>query len=773
MGKMNAAVACVAIALAIVFAALIPTAYAQTEAQAASGPPLDIAIFVSTRKDLCHARGYVAATRRLATRTQNKINARGGINGRPIELKFFDNQRDTAKTIANVREALTGPNLLAMIGLTSSTRGEATFKELGSEIGKSGVPFISHISVSDIFKDQTNVFSTRPAQEVERIPVMVKFISQVGYSSVAFLGRKSAAYIEAIGSGLKKALGPSRLVSDLRITRHGSARRGKLDEAELAAAIEEIETKQPALIVLAVGSSLSGKVLETLKSAGTSPAILLVGNLDRIPDRITRNYPNAIYQLTWNRPPEVEYDTVRSVISEGEPTDWLFEGRKIPEAPGWKDDTCPADYVPDALSETNLRAVAFGSQFADMVRLVAASATRAGRRAKLAQMRTTVLNELANTYTAGKGAYKGTFENWSFHADSRARAKTPFIIILPQGLGRTQLAPFQYIRTRTGALRLVDTLYLDIDLIRAYNIDNNEKSFFAQFYVAMRVSDRIDISDLAFTNAFLDPRTNGPLISITTVHPGGKSDAYPETMRIYRVNGRFRFNPDFAAYPFDAQRFTIDIQPKSGDKPFVIQPPPLKLRDKVVLVEGWDPTNQYVSYVDDFVPVIDAYTLEPSIVPYFRTRFVWQMKRETTDYYLRVVVPLAFILIVAYLSIFIPQTHLEAIVTIQVTALLSAVALYLSLPQIDSDTATLSDRIFVVDYMMVSLMIVISILRINVRVAKYRWLNGLLSFTHIVAIPMLIGVVFLFILKAVPLDSLDGLPGLEALRTFISQHVKL
>jgi hypothetical protein len=136
-------------------------------------------------------------------------------------------------------------------------------------------------------------------------------------------------------------------------------------------------------------------------------------------------------------------------------------------------------------------------------------------------------------------------------------------------------------------------------------------------------------------------------------------------------------------------------------------------------------------------------------------------------------VPLAFILIVAYLSIFIPQTHLEAIVTIQVTALLSAVALYLSLPQIDSDTATLSDRIFVVDYMMVSLMIVISILRINVRVAKYRWLNGLLSFTHIVAIPMLIGVVFLFILKAVPLDSLDGLPGLEALRTFISQHVKL
>ena len=57
------------------------------------------------------------------------------------------------------------------------------------------------------------------------------------------------------------------------------------------------------------------------------------------------------------------------------------------------------------------------------------------------------------------------------------------------------------------------------------------------------------------------------------------------------------------------------------------------------------------------------------------------MKRQTTDYFLRVVVPLGFILIVAYLSIFIPRAHFEAIVTIQVTALLSAVALYLALPK--------------------------------------------------------------------------------------------
>jgi len=116
---------------------------------------------------------------------------------------------------------------------------------------------------------------------------------------------------------------------------------------------------------------------------------------------------------------------------------------------------------------------------------------------------------------------------------------------------------------------------------------------------------------------------------------------------------------------------------------------------------------------------------------------VWLMKRQTTDYYLRVVVPLAFILIVAYLSIFIPLSHFEAIATIQVTALLAAVALYLSLPKLDTDAATVSDRIFVFNYMAVSLMIVVSILRVNRFVAARSWLAGALGLIHVAVIPLL------------------------------------
>ena len=749
--------------------ALLEPARAQDEAIAA-GPALNVTLLVDSDVERCYDRGYADAIRRLAGIEQDKINADGGIAGRPLELTILDGRRDIETTTKNLRGALSMPELLAVIGLTSSTRGKAVFKALGKEIGESKAPFISHISVAEIFKDYPHVYSTRPSQEAERVPVMAAFIAASGFESVAYLGRTEAAYIEAIAAGMKASDIGDRIIVDHRVPRVGRGIWGKLDADALNAAVADMKTKDAKLVTVAVGTSRTHEVLEALMAASYTPTILLVGDVARIAPEVTRRYPNAIYQLNWDRVPEADQDAIRSVVTKSNPEDWVFGGTKIPEAPGWKNGSCPEEFFAEPFSNTNLRAIGLGAQYADMVNLVVAAARKAGRSAKLDQMRQSVLHVLKTKYVAGKGAFKGRFQNWSFHAGSRVRAQTPFVIILPQGLGRTQLAPVQFVRTRAGNLRRIDTLYVDIDLIRAYGIDSNEKSFFAEFYMAMRATDRLDLKDIAFTNAFIDPRTNGPHLSTETVHPGGESDAYPASMRIYRISGRFRFTPDFSAYPFDSQKFSIDIQPKNRDKPFVVQSPPLELRDQELAVDGWRTANQYVSFIRDFVPVVDAFTHEASIVPFYQTRFVWQMKRETTDYYLRVVVPLAFILIVAYLSIFIPQGHLEAIVTIQVTALLSAVALYLSLPQIDSDTATISDRIFVLDYMMVSIMIVISILRINVRVAKLGWLNKMLTFTHIVVIPAIVLIAVGMILRALPVETITELltlAKLEGLKEYV------
>lgn len=747
-------------------------ARAADEAVAASGPPLYVALFMNADHSRCYDNGYGLAIQRLAEIAADQMNRRGGVRGRRIALKYFDNGGDAKKAIADVRAALAQNDLLAMIGLSSSTRAEKVFEAVGDEIGRSGVPFLLHASVRSIFAPYLNVYSTRPAQEVERVPAMARFMEAINVRTTAFLGRAERSYVTAVADGLRVMLPPGSVLFDRRLHVRESARGEVLDDAELDAAIEALRADPPDMLVVGVGSRLTDNVIRRLQAEKVTPPLFIVGRVE--PEMLdpAAPYPNAIYGMDWATVPEVESDRVFDVISRGKPEDWRFAGRTRADAEAWRKNDCDrifANGPPDTFSRLNVNAVQRGALYADMVKLVATSAARvgerhgAGRGVKAGRVidayRAQVLEDLGKTYTVGRGMFRGTFENWSFHPQSRVRAQTPFVAILPQGLGRKQLAPTQFVRLRDGSLKAIETLYLDIDLIRTHSVDNNKKSFFAEFYVAMRVSDRLAIEDITFTNAFLDPRavrdeqTNGRELTIEVIHPGGRSDAYPPDMRIYKVSGRFRFTPDFSQYPFDTQQFSIDLQPKSGDKTFIIQPPPLELRDRDVISEGWEPDGQYVSFVEDVVPVVDAFTHQPSIVPFFNVRYVWQMKRETTDYYIRTIVPLGFILIVAYLSIFIPKSYVEAIVTLQVTALLSAVALYLSLPAIDTDVATISDQIFMFVYMMVSVMIMVSILRINARLSKLGWMEHVLGFTHIVILP---GVLVLLVLYLTKSDLLEG-----------------
>jgi hypothetical protein len=766
---------------ALVFAAMAAasTTQAADEAVAAAGPPLNVALFVNSSTIQCYNSGRVEATKRLATLAATQINTRGGVRGRPIKLSIYDNQGSTEKALTNAKEALRKKDLLALIGLENTERAAKVFDVVSKSQLSKEIPFISNVTVSDVLKGHPNVFSTRPAQETERVPVMVEFFKVTGIKTIGFLGRTGRRYVEAIGGGLKAKMEPDQVLFDHRIDVRGKGNNEKLDTKQLDAAIADLELNPPDMLVVSVGTTLTDDVLRRLKNVKTQPPVFMVGWLSKDLFNLKDPYPQPVYGIDWATVPEVQSDRLFNVLGRGAPKDWFFAGRQAASAEVWRANDCNRyykNYVPEPFSGANIAAAKEGALFADMIKLVAASAaktgtsldiggTYSGKTTSISKYRQAILKDLGQTYSAGRGAFKGIFENWSFHAKHRVRAQTPLIVILPHTLGRKQLAPVQFVRLRNGRLKPVETLYLDLDLIRTYSVDNNNKSFFAEFYLAMRVSDKISIEDITFTNAFLDPRasrttlSNGREISIDVLHKGGKSDAYPTDMRMYKVSGRFRFKPDFSQYPFDAQQFSIDLQPKSGDKTFIIQPPPPNLRDRVVASEGWMPDKQYVSFVEDFVPVVDAFSHVPSIVPFYNVRYVWHMKRETTDYYIRVVVPLLFILIVAYLSIFIPRTHLEAIVTIQVTALLSAVALYLSLPQIDTDTATISDRIFMFDYMMVSLMIVISILRINARVMRNPWIGKSLQFIHIVLVPLVLFGLVLYITKSELLSAFADMPG--------------
>lgn len=708
------------------------------EAEAASGPPFEVPVFMSSRPDECYDRGNNAAIRRLIAHEQDRINRRGGIAGRPVHAIFMDDERDEAKSAQNVVSALGESNTLAMIGMSGSTRPKSVFDKMGKEIGASGIPFLSDVSVNTIFADYQNVFTTRASQDDDRMPIVEQFVKKIGYQRIGFIGVKD--FFGSVSSG--EAL--AKLFAD-RGGLHGNElltpADGRLVADDITTAVQRVKAADPDIIYLGVGGANAAQIISALVSSGFTPGLFLASNVDNVPDAAKGSYPNAIYGIDWETPPEVYNNRIRTRLGQNGAQDWIFEGAKNGKAPGWKDGSCkeraPVEF-PDAFAADNLKAITVGSQFADMLSLVVTAARTGEKTTDIGRLRRRILEHLANSYAAGKGEFRGTFDNWSFVSGTRAAARTPFIVILPQGLGRTQLAPLQFMRTKDGGLRQIETLYVDIDLVKLHRVDENGNSFYADFYLAMRDAPDVSIERLDFTNAYIDTETGGRQLTIETVHPGGKSDVYPTAMKIYKVSGRFLFQPWLGHYPFDSQRFSIDISPKNGLSPFIVQPPPLALRDQGQIADGWDPKAQFVGYERDSLPVVDAFTHAPTAVSFFKTSYAWQMQRQTTDYFLRVAVPLAFILFVAYLSIFIPRTNFEAIVTIQVTALLSAVALYLSLPQLDSNAATLSDKAFVFAYMVISLMIGVSILRVMDFVTKRPSAERTLAAIHLAAIPLIV-----------------------------------
>jgi hypothetical protein len=721
------------------------SAGSRAQAQADPGPATQspsIAIFLSSRKDQCYESGITDAIGQLTRAEQKRINASGGVLRRPLDLQFLDDQQDDGRAVANMKQALANPNTIAMIGLTQAARAKAVFDAVGSDISASGVPFLSDITVNSIFEKQSNVFTMRPAQDDQRVPVIEAFIKERAIKRPAFVGLKDQLFSSSLGDGLKNST-VVRLVADHRLAQ-------KADPATAAEVVADLKQKDADLVILAVGGARTTEILAALAAAGVTPALFVTGNIDTMIGRSGGEYPGDIFQLAWDNLPNVFSDRLRARVARNGLEKWIFEGAKVPEAPGWKTGECkerPAA-VPDVFDSRNMLAIGRGTQYADMVALVAEALKSADPGASTGALRAHLLKQLNTTYAAGRGAFRGSFENWSFRPGSRSADRTPFVVMRPNGLGASQLAPLQFLRLRTNGLRKIDTLYLDVDLIRTYRVDDNDKSFFADFYLSMR-GNNASIRQLDFANGFVDPKTNDRQITVRTLHEAGPSEIYPPDMNIYMVSGKFEFEPRLSNYPFDTQRFAITIQPKSGEAPFIVQPPPASLRDKGVEADGWIPVEQYVGYDENFVPTIDATTYRQSVVPFYRASYVWLMQRQTADYYLRVVVPLAFIVFVAYMSIFIPLNHFEAIVTIQVTALLSAVALYLALPKVDAgDGTTISDRVFLFAYSAVSLMIVISILRRSGPVALSRWVGKTLGVVHIVVIPLMVAAMTLYVYRA-------------------------
>lgn len=214
-------------------------------------PPLKLAIFVSTRGDLCFDPGDVAAITHMAREAEARVNSSFGIAGRRLEVELFDDDANPKLTVANVRSVLADPRAVAMIGLTNTQRAKEVFDKAGGEIKTAGIPWLSNISVNSLFEEYPTVFTMRGAQEDDSIPVLARFVQTRQAKRLAFVAVKDQIFSAALLDGLKARLGAEAFVADYRFT----LKDDKIVEAEIAAMVETLKQASPDFVFLNLGTT--------------------------------------------------------------------------------------------------------------------------------------------------------------------------------------------------------------------------------------------------------------------------------------------------------------------------------------------------------------------------------------------------------------------------------------------------------------------------------------------------------------------------------------
>ncbi|MCH9765156.1 MAG: ABC transporter substrate-binding protein, partial [Alphaproteobacteria bacterium] len=526
-------------------------------ALSADGPGYTVAVHISSSPDNNSGPEEVFAIQDFVKRRAEMINAQGGIKGRPLNIKFFDDKTDVEKTKANVDKALRDPRLLAMVGIWNSTRGS----QVMDQVGRSGKALISELSVEDLFSQHRNIYTlTRSVSDEE--DVFVSF-AQKHFQRLAFIGLDNDLYTRAFYERLSAPDAKVPIVSSLWI-------KGQVEQqwADVDRTIADIKSKNADVLFLSVGSTRGAKLLQRLAEQNVSiPVFIALGSINGVVTHPTgggKLYAGAFYEIAEGGIANLNNERLEQLMRS-------------------------PDRMP-AVRSYSPYAVGYGARYADLVAMLAEFA-EASPSANPARMADHIVDELAKL-RKGQRVWRGWAQDWTF-TDARASGEHSLLVWQPPAASKSILAPEQFVRAG-GTVHSVPVLYVHLDMVSISHVDSNDRSFEAEFFFTMRAKKQIPISEIEFTNAMRGARAAEPLINVRRVHQETATGPDDLVSRIYKVSGRFRFEPDLRKYPFDQQIFSISFQPATMDAAFFLQPPSDKVRSKSFSVDGWKIASHYV-----------------------------------------------------------------------------------------------------------------------------------------------------------------------------------
>src|SRR5690606_2445291 len=146
----------------------------------------------------------------------------------------------------------------------------------------------------------------------------------------------------------------------------------------------------------------------------------------------------------------------------------------------------------------------------------------------------------------------------------------PLVAWKAPGFNAPMLAPMQFLRSDSG-YRPAPVLYTNIDLLDISQISDQNGSFYATFYLELSSASNIPVEKIDFTNAVRNQVDQAPLIEAKLVRSHFEDSGLRLHHYLYKISGKFSFNPDLKKYPFDNQQFPITLQASDALNTFLEQ----------------------------------------------------------------------------------------------------------------------------------------------------------------------------------------------------------
>ena len=605
----------------------------------------------------------------------NEVNAKGGVNGRPIELVLFDDASSAETARANV-QAIAGSPCVAVLGHYLSTASLAA----GPGYKSARIPALTGTSfVDDLTPGNEFYFRAQTTSSLQGRSI-AEYLRAVLKEPKVQLVHSRDAFGSSFLQGFARAYEPGLLsVSGLDIGPTG--RIGPVTKLPDGVAGQSGQD----VIVIGAGADYIAEIVKAVRRSGVKTPIIAAGgaghegylqNFAGEPEE--KQNPGFFTENLYATPPLI-FDSAGTTAQ----TFALAYTALAGTSPSWVAAGAhdAARMLIDALGRANI-----------LNRPDSKAADREKVRAALAALnspKTAVEGLTGRLYFNANRDIPRPIRMGFFHYGRFVTAPLQLVRIdQPDGIDLAAEREKGYVLSFGDRHYWVQrVVYTGIDIVRLNRIDVKQGMFNVDFYLWMRFAGDDDGQTQVQFPALLDRDAFDPTRPLQT----GREDGL--NYRLYRINGDFKTRFELHGYPFDTQQLLLhfrNTQQRQELITYVIDRFGLRLADeRTSLVEDgaysglelWRflGLRYFVDSLSSGSTLGKAALFDSGL----KTEFagfdtVIVLHRSSAIYILKNLLPLFLLVLVVFATLFFPETLFRERVTIPVTAILTSAVLLLA-----------------------------------------------------------------------------------------------